>query len=61
MKRPKVMLLGDSIRMNYQPLAADLLADRAEVIGPRVNGRFSLFTLTSIPDWTACFVTISST
>jgi len=49
------MLLGDSIRMSYQPLVADLLAGRAEVVGPRVNGRFSLFTLTSIPDWVAEF------
>jgi len=51
MKLPKVMLLGDSIRMSYQPLVAEMLADRAEVVGPAVNCRFSLFTLTSIPDW----------
>jgi lysophospholipase L1-like esterase len=51
MKLPKVMLLGDSIRMSYQPLVADLLAGKAEVVGPAVNGRFSLFTLTSIPEW----------
>ena len=55
MKLPKVMLLGDSIRMSYQPLVAELLAGKAEVVGPRVNGRFSLFTLTSIPDWVAEF------
>ena len=47
------MLLGDSIRMSYQPLVAEQLAGRAEVVGPRVNGRFALFTLTSIPDWVA--------
>jgi len=47
----KVMLLGDSIRMSYQPLVADLLEGKAQVVGPRVNGRFSLFTLTSVPDW----------
>lgn len=51
MKLPKVMLLGDSIRMSYQPLVAELLKGKAEVVGPRVNCRFSLFTLTSIPDW----------
>jgi len=51
MELPKVMLLGDSIRMSYQPLVAEMLADRAEVVGPAVNCRFSLFTLTSIPDW----------
>ena len=55
MKLPRVMLLGDSIRMSYQPLVAELLAGRAEVFGPRVNGRFALFTLTSIPDWIAEF------
>jgi lysophospholipase L1-like esterase len=48
---PKVLLLGDSIRMSYQPLVADLLADEAEVVGPDANGAFSLFTLTSIPGW----------
>ncbi len=55
MKLPKVMLLGDSIRMSYQPLVAELLAGKAEVVGPSVNDRFSLFTLTSIPDWVGIF------
>lgn len=50
---PKLLLLGDSIRLSYQPLVADLLAGKAEVVGPRVNGRFALFTLTSLPDWIA--------
>ena len=53
MDTPKVMLLGDSIRMSYQPLVSEELSGRAEVAGPRVNGRFALFTLTSIPDWIA--------
>lgn len=53
MNIPKIMLLGDSIRMSYQPLVAEELAGRANVVGPRVNGRFALFTLTSIPDWIA--------
>jgi lysophospholipase L1-like esterase len=55
MKLPKVMLLGDSIRISYQPLVAELLAGKAEVVGPAVNGRFSLFTLTSIPEWVGIF------
>jgi len=41
--------------MGYQPVVGDLLQGTAEVVGPRVNGRFSLFTLTSIPDWVGEF------
>lgn len=48
---PRVLLLGDSIRMSYQTHVARLLEGKAEVTGPEVNGRFSLFTLTSLPDW----------
>ena len=47
----KVLLLGDSIRMSYQPLVAELLNDRAEVVGPADNCQFSLFTLSSINRW----------
>ena len=51
MKLPKVMLLGDSIRLSYQPLVAELLAGKAEVVGPHINGQFALYTLSSIPTW----------
>jgi lysophospholipase L1-like esterase len=36
--RPRVVLLGDSIRLAYQPLVAGLLAGEAEVGGPAENG-----------------------
>ena len=47
----KVMLLGDSIRMSYQPLVARLLAGRAEVLGPADNCQYSLYTLSSLARW----------
>ena len=50
-KKPKVMLLGDSIRMSYQPLAADILRDVAKVVGPSDNCQYSLYTLSSLQRW----------
>ena len=51
----RVLLLGDSIRMSYQPLVSELLAGRAEVVGPADNCQYSLYTLSSLPrslsDW----------
>lgn len=51
MNLPKVMLLGDSIRMSYQLVVAERLTGRADVVGPSVNGQFALFTLSSISNW----------
>jgi lysophospholipase L1-like esterase len=48
---PKVLLLGDSIRMSYQPHVAGLLEGKAEVVGPEDNCQYSLFTLSSIDRW----------
>lgn len=48
---PKVLLLGDSIRMSYQPLVTQKLQGKAEVVGPAVNCQFALFTLSSIATW----------
>ena len=48
---PKVLLLGDSIRMSYQPHVRQLLEGRAEVVGPVENCQYSLFTLSSIDRW----------
>lgn len=48
---PKVLLLGDSQRGRYQPRVTQLLAGRAEVVGPSENCRFSLYTATRLPDW----------
>jgi lysophospholipase L1-like esterase len=49
--RPRIMLLGDSIRMSYQPIVAAMLADRADVVGPAENGQFSLYTLKRLGFW----------
>jgi len=49
--RPKILLLGDSIRMSYQPLVAKKLGDRADVVGPSDNCQYSLYTLSSLDRW----------
>ena len=50
-ERRKVLLLGDSIRMSYQPLAAQKLDPVAEVVGPSDNCQYSLYTLSSLDRW----------
>jgi lysophospholipase L1-like esterase len=46
-----VLLLGDSIRMSYEPLVKEKLKDRANVYGPAENGRWSGYTLNSLRFW----------
>ena len=48
---PQILLLGDSIRMSYQPNVARLLDGKAVVVGPADNCQYSLFTLSSIDRW----------
>ena len=50
---PRVLLLGDSIRMSYQPIVAEKMQGRAEVVGPADNCQFSLYTLSSLDRWIA--------
>lgn len=47
----KVLLLGDSIRLGYQPLVQEGLKDLAEVVGPEENCRFSKYTLWGVNLW----------
>ena len=47
----QVILLGDSIRMQYQKSVGEKLADIAEVSGPEENGRWSGYTLNSLRFW----------
>ena len=47
----QVLLLGDSIRMQYLPVVGEKLADIAEVCGPEENGRWSGYTLNSLRFW----------
>jgi len=49
----KVVLLGDSIRMGYQPLVTQKLAGKADVWGPGENGRHSLWELDHFQPWVA--------
>ena len=47
----KVILIGDSIRMGYQPFVAKKLEGTAEVWGPEVNCRHSLWVLDHLQEW----------
>ena len=46
-----VILIGDSIRMQFQEPVAEKLADIATVSGPEENGRWSGYTLNSLRFW----------
>lgn len=50
-KIPKVLLLGDSIRMSYQPIVANALQGFADIVGPEENCQYSLYTLASLERW----------
>jgi len=47
----KVLLLGDSIRMGYEPLVRENLQGLAEVVAPEENGRFAKYTLWGVNLW----------
>ena len=47
----QVMLLGDSLRLGYQPVVARLLEGKATVSGPAENGRWAGYTLNSLRFW----------
>lgn len=53
----KILLLGDSIRMSYQPLVAKALQGTADVVGPEDNCQYSLYTLASLERWLRQFGT----
>ena len=44
-KKPRVLLLGDSIRGSYQPMVSEMLSGEADVVAPAENGQFALYTL----------------
>lgn len=48
---PKVVLVGDSIRLGYQPTVTRELAGRAVVVGPRANGGDSTNVLRNVEAW----------
>ena len=47
----KVLLLGDSRRQGYEPFVREMLEGRAEVYGPKENGRWAGYTLNSLRFW----------
>lgn len=47
----QVLLLGDSIRMGYEPVVREALRGKAEVSGPMENGRWAGYTLNSLRFW----------
>ncbi len=47
----KILLIGDSIRMSYQPRVSEILNGIAEVVGPSDNCRFVKYTLWNINSW----------
>ena len=47
----QILLLGDSIRMQYQKPVGEKLSDIAEVSGPEENGRWSGYTLNTLRFW----------
>lgn len=52
MEKKNVLLLGDSIRISYQPIVAGLLAPCADIYGTMdENNTFSLYTLTRLERW----------
>ena len=46
-----VSLLGDSVRLQYQPMTEELLGEEFEVFGPKENCRFAKYTLRGLFDW----------
>lgn len=51
--RPKLLLLGDSIRLSYQDAVEKLVGRRAAVVGPAENCRHAAFTLDNLDRWLA--------
>jgi lysophospholipase L1-like esterase len=51
MSLPRVLLLGDSIRLSYCKIVAALLDEQAEIVGPAENGGDSRLTLSRLDNW----------
>lgn len=48
---PKVVLVGDSIRLGYAPIVEKELAGKAAITGPRANGGDSANVLKNLEKW----------
>ena len=51
----RVMLIGDSIRLNYQSVVEEELRDEYSVWAPTENCRFAKYTLVELPRYKAAF------
>lgn len=51
----RVMLLGDSIRLNYQAVVEEELSGEYSVWAPKENCRFAKYTLTELPRYKVAF------
>ena len=47
----KILLLGDSIRLNYAPYVYRKLGEKAQIVWPEDNCRFAKYTLHEQPGW----------
>lgn len=56
-KKKNVLLLGDSLRMGYEPVVRKMLEEVAVVSGPNENGRWAGYTLNSLRFWLDQFET----
>ena len=50
-ERKRVLLLGDSIRKNYEDVVRRELADLCDVVAPEENCRFAKFALNELERW----------
>jgi len=48
---PEILLLGDSIRMNYLPVVRTLLTGKANVLAPVENCRGTVYIKRKLPEW----------
>lgn len=48
---PKVVLVGDSIRLSYAPLVQRLMDGKATIVSPRTNGQDSRNVLRNLESW----------
>ena len=49
-RTPKVLLIGDSIKIGYSPFVKEELKDTAQTVYLKENGRFSAFVLRMLYD-----------
>ena len=50
-KRPRVVLIGDSIRIGYQAVVKKALAGEAQIWAPEDNCRYAAYTLEHLDEW----------